>query len=169
MLVRLARAGDAERLATIHVEAWKSAYRGQVPDPHLDALSVAARLDLWRTLVSDRSPSQTTFVLVEDDQPIGFAYCITQGEAVDDQLTGEIASMYVDPSRWRRGGGRLLMAAAVDWFRAKGCGATLLWVLDTNAGPRRFYEAMGWTADGAQQGIELGGRELVEVRYSLGL
>ena len=100
---------------------------------------------------------------------MGLAYCTTQGDAVDDELTGEIASMYVDPSMWRRGGGRLLMAAAVDSFRTKGCGAALLSVLDTNTGPRRFYEAMGWTADGAQQGIELGGQELVEVRYRLEL
>ncbi len=168
-IVRVARSSDAERLATIHVEAWKSAYRGQVPDPYLDALSVPARLDRWRTLLSDSSPRQAMLVLVEEEQPIGFAYCTTQGDAVDDELTGEIASMYVDPSMWRRGGGRRLMAAAVDWFRAKGCRAALLWVLDTNAGPRRFYEAMGWTADGAQKGIELGGQELVEVRYRLGL
>jgi GNAT superfamily N-acetyltransferase len=169
MFVRLARAGDAERLATIHVEAWKSAYRGQVPDQYLDALSGAGKLDPWRTLLSDSSPSQATLVLVEDERPIGFAHCTTQWHAVDDELTGEIASMCVDPSIWRRGGGRLLMAAAVDWSRAKGCGSALLWVLDTNTGPRRFYEAMGWTADGAQQGIDLGGRELVEVRYRLGL
>jgi GNAT superfamily N-acetyltransferase len=167
MFVRRARSGDAERLAAIHVEAWKSAYRGQVPDPHLDALSV--RLELWRTLVSESLPSQATLVLVEDEQPIGFAHCTMQGDAVEDELTGEVASMYIEPSMWRRGGGRLLMAAAVDWFRAKGCGEALLWVLDTNTGPRRFYEAMGWTLDGAQQGIELGGKELVEVRYRFGL
>jgi hypothetical protein len=64
MFVRRARASDAERLAAIHVEAWKYAYRGQVPDPHLDALSV--RPERWRTLVSDSSPSQATLVLVED-------------------------------------------------------------------------------------------------------
>jgi hypothetical protein len=33
----------------------------------------------------------------------------------------------------------------------------LLWVLDTHAGPRRCYEAIGWTIDGAQQAIELAG------------
>jgi hypothetical protein len=33
----------------------------------------------------------------------------------------------------------------------------LLWVLDTHAGPRRWYEAIGWTIDGAQQAIELAG------------
>ena len=169
MFVRLARARDAERLATIHVEAWKSAYRDQVPDPYLDALSVPARLDMWRALVSDSSPSQATLVLVEDEQPIGFAHCTSQGDAVDDGLIGEVASMYIDPSMLRRGGGRLLMAAAVDWFRANGCGEALLWVLDTNAGPRHFYEAMGWRADGSQQGIELGGKELVEIRYRFGL
>lgn len=168
MFVRLARAGDAERLATIHVEAWKSAYRGQVPDPYLDALSV--RLDRWRALVSDSSPEKATLVLVEDKHAVGFAYCTVDGDAlVGDELTGEIASMYVVPSMWRRGGGRLLMAAAVDWFKARGCGAALLWVLDTNAGPRRFYEALGWAADGAEQGIELGGKDLIEVRYRLGL
>jgi GNAT superfamily N-acetyltransferase len=167
MFVRRARAGDAERLAAIHVEAWKYAYRGQVPDPYLDALTV--RSERWRTLVSDSSPSQATLVLVEDQQPIGFVHCTTQGDVVEDELIGEVASMYIEPSMWRRGGGCLLMGAAVAWFRAKGCGEALLWVLDTNAGPRRFYEAMGWTVDGAQQAIELGGKELVEVRYGFGL
>lgn len=167
MFVRLATTTDADRLAAIHVDAWKSAYRGQVPDPYLDALIV--RLDRWQALVSDSSAGKATLVVVDNEQPIGFAYCTVGGKAVvDDEVTGELASMYVDPSMWRRGGGRLLTAAAVDWFRAKGCRAAVLWVLETNAGPRRFYEAMGWAADGAEQVIELGGSELVEVRYRLG-
>jgi GNAT superfamily N-acetyltransferase len=118
MFVRHAGADDAERLAAIHVESWKSAYRGQVPDPYLDALS--ARVDLWRELVSDRRPSRAVLVLVDRAEPIGFAYCTTQADAADDELIGEVASMYVEPSMWRRGGGRLLIAAAVDWFRAMG-------------------------------------------------
>ena len=49
----------------LHVEAWRSAYRGQVPDEYLDALTVQGRLDLWRTLLADTTASTVTLVLVE--------------------------------------------------------------------------------------------------------
>ena len=57
------------------------------------------------------------------------------------------------------------MAAAIEWFRTMACREATLWVLDTNSGPRRFYEALGWRADGSRKPIAIGGRTLQEVRY----
>ena len=57
------------------------------------------------------------------------------------------------------------MAAAIEWFTTMACREATLWVLDTNAGPRRFYEALGWTTDGTRKPVEIGGRTLIEVRY----
>ena len=57
------------------------------------------------------------------------------------------------------------LAAAIEWFTTMACRDATLWVLDTNAGPRRFYEALGWTTDGTRKPVEIGGRTLTEVRY----
>ena len=167
MFIRSATPDDAERLASIHVEAWRSAYRGQMPDAYLDALSVQDRVDVWRRLLADTTASIAILVLVDGEQPIGFAYCTAQRTEPAGDLTGELASMYVDPPSWRRGGGRLLTAAAIEWFTTMACRDATLWVLETNTGPRRFYEALGWKRDGSRKPIELGGRDLVEVRYRL--
>ena len=46
-----------------------------------------------------------------------------------------------------------------------GFSAATLWVLETNARARRFYESAGWAADGATKTDRRGDIELREVRY----
>jgi hypothetical protein len=43
MQVRKANIADAKRIAQIHVETWRAAYRGQMPDAILNALDVNRR------------------------------------------------------------------------------------------------------------------------------
>ena len=76
MFIRFATPDDAERLASVHVETWKSAYRGQVPDAYLDALSVQDRPGVWHELLADTTGGSTVvLVLVDGDLPVGFAHC----------------------------------------------------------------------------------------------
>jgi RimJ/RimL family protein N-acetyltransferase len=46
-----------------------------------------------------------------------------------------------------------------------GFAETVLWVLPANARARRFYEAAGWVADGAERTSEVFGVTVPEVRY----
>ena len=57
------------------------------------------------------------------------------------------------------------MARAERLLTDAGFTEALLWVLEDNARARRFYEATGWEVDGRVKTVEIGGRELVEVRY----
>jgi RimJ/RimL family protein N-acetyltransferase len=41
----------------------------------------------------------------------------------------------------------------------------VLWVLPGNRRARRFYEAAGWVADGAERSAEVQGVVVPEVRY----
>jgi hypothetical protein len=41
-----------------------------------------------------------------------------------------------------------------------------LWVLDTNARAREFYERHGWSLDGRTMQQEIGGATATEVRYT---
>ena len=78
--------------------------------------------------------------------------------------------LYVDPAFWGRGVGRALMLQALAGF---GYLQATLWVLDSNARARRFYEAGGWQPDNSTRTARMGvsfdehaaGVEIVEVRY----
>jgi hypothetical protein len=57
------------------------------------------------------------------------------------------------------------MAAAAGELAAAGFASATLWVLDSNARARRFYELAGWTADGSSKQADVAGATVTEVRY----
>jgi hypothetical protein len=48
---------------------------------------------------------------------------------------------------------------------AAGVSVATLWVLGSNEGARRFYDALGWAPDGATKDDDREGFTLHEVRY----
>ena len=96
---------------------------------------------------------------------VGF---VTFGPSEDepaDPEVGQVYAIYVDSGYWDRGYGRDLFAAAVRGLTAADFGAATLWVLESNARARRFYESAGWAADGATKTERRGDVELREIRY----
>src|SRR4051812_34585931 len=72
--IRDARIDDARAIATVHVDSWRSGYRGIVPDDFLDALSVDRRMEFWRKVMA--SATDRSVLLVACDAVgsiIGFA------------------------------------------------------------------------------------------------
>ena len=166
MTVRPARLGDEQAIAEVHVRTWQVAYRGQVPDEFLDELSIAPRIAVWRSVLADpQPPANQAFVLEEDQRVVGFAHVMPSRDNDAGADAGELTAIYVDPQRWRAGGGRLLLDHAMTALRAAGFSVATLWVLGTNDGPRRFYEALGWVPDGAAKDEQREGFTLHEVRY----
>ena len=167
MRVRDAVAGDAASLARVHVDGWRAAYRGQIPDAYLDGLDVAEREIAWcRQLGAvDRDPARCTIVAEDGGRVVGFAGV---GPAEDDDASpaaGEVYAIYVSPDRLREGIGRALLARAEQALRDRGYEVATLWVLATNAGAMAFYESVGWEPDGARTNQVIGGLSLPSVRY----
>jgi RimJ/RimL family protein N-acetyltransferase len=79
--------------------------------------------------------------------------------------TGEIHSIYLAPEAWGRGLGTVLLAAATDDLRSRDFAPLVLWVIEANAGARRFYDRAGWRPDGARQPIDFDGILVDEIRY----
>jgi hypothetical protein len=50
--IRPAAVHDARAIAEVHVESWKSTYRGIFPDDLLNGLSVEKRESSWRDLLA---------------------------------------------------------------------------------------------------------------------
>jgi L-amino acid N-acyltransferase YncA len=105
-------------------------------------------------------------VLEEDEAVVGFCHFSPTRDDDAARATGEVTSIYLLPSHWRRGGGSRLLARAVEALTAAGFRRATLWVLDGNCRARRFYERHGWHADGSIKVDDRGTFHLRELRYA---
>jgi ribosomal protein S18 acetylase RimI-like enzyme len=161
--LRRATGADATAVAAMHIHAWQVAYRGIVPDAHLDGLDVATRAARYDFDAAGPGGFET-WIAMDGDDVVGF---VTVAPSRDDDLPGlgEVCAVYVAPERWRSGAGSALLAQAESLLGDAGFNEAHLWVLEDNTRARRFYERAGWAPDGARKIAEIGGRPLAEVRY----
>lgn len=170
IVVRAPVVADADDVGRVHIRAWQVGYRGQMPDDYLDGLSILDRQAVWRQRLTDGLVDNVMFVA---EDPIDGHVCGWVGvgairrEATADcpPSTGELWALNLEPEAWGRGIATALMLAAVDELAAQGYGWAILWVLDTNARGRRFYEREGWSPDGAVKIDVERGFALRELRY----
>lgn len=163
-MVREARVSDARRIAEIHTDAWRCAYRGMLPDRVLDSLSVERGERNWEAKLTDGTDE--VLVVEREGRVIGFAAFGPSRDDDADDRTGEIYAIYLKPEEWRAGYGSALAKAAMTSLHERGFSEVTLWVLGANQGARRFYEAMRFEADGATKvDTRSDGTQLHEVRY----
>jgi ribosomal protein S18 acetylase RimI-like enzyme len=164
--IRPARISDAPGIALVHVRSWQGAYRGLLPQQFLDAFDPAQRAGFWERILAAAQERSGVVVADGGESLLGFAcFGPARDEDADPGRTGEILAIYLLPDVWGQGWGRQLMAAAVTGLAGAGFSQAVLWVLDTNERARRFYQAAGWSRDGAAKPDTIGGTEVTEVRY----
>jgi GNAT superfamily N-acetyltransferase len=96
-------------------------------------------------------PDLTLLMAEEDGEVRGYAGC---GASRDDDTgpeVGEVRSLFVASASWRSGVGKALMAAALDDLRERGCTEATVWSFAANDRANAFYEAQGFTRDGAER------------------
>jgi len=168
MNIRLATPDDADALARAHIDSWRSAYRGLVPDSHLAKLDYAKRAEHFSTALTEHS--EETYLAEENGEVLGF---LTVGECRDADVnrreTGEIWGIYLAPAHWRKGVGRALCQYGERLLKSRGHTEAALWVFRANEQATRFYEAMGFRADGASKTLNPGvALEAIRYRRQLG-
>jgi ribosomal protein S18 acetylase RimI-like enzyme len=169
--IRRAFPSDVRAVADLHVRAWQWAYRGQLPDALLDGLATEPREWWWGRVVSGDlgSAGHRLWVAERRRRLVGF---VALGPTMDPgapRTVGEVYAMYVEPDAVGTGVGRELLTHAVAELRLVDFVSATLWVLETNARARRFYEAAGWASDGARKEERAQDAVLREVRYRLDL
>ena len=60
--IRRARTGDAEAIARTRIDGWRQSYKGLVPQPSLDAMSVEASAPLWQRVLAAPGDRASVFV-----------------------------------------------------------------------------------------------------------
>ena len=74
-------------------------------------------------------------------------------------------SLYVRPADFHKGYGRALLEFVTARLRENGFSEQYLWVLEENRRARAFYEAMGFYANGEKIMQNIGGKDLIEIKY----
>jgi GNAT superfamily N-acetyltransferase len=162
MIIRPATIDDAEAIAHVHVEAWRTAYRRIVPEEYLDRLSKEDRKNRWVTSLGDRSSKGFTFVAESDGEIVAFAGAGPERKN-DPDYAGELYAIYLLDTFQRQGIGTALLRTVMTRLAELGMQSMKVWVLRDNPA-RAFYERHGGVLVG-EDTIRIADREMSEVAY----
>ncbi|MBU5425553.1 GNAT family N-acetyltransferase [Tissierella pigra] len=161
--IRRAVIDDAESLANIIVESWKSAYSSIIPaDEMVKFLDKQRRQQQFEKLIQDR---QIILIGICRGTPCGLIFANKDN---DEQLEecGSIYSMYFLEEYWGKGLAVKLMNKAISILKDEGCRRILLWVYEENERAIGFYERYGFIFDGTKKHSQFSNKP-IELRYIL--
>jgi ribosomal protein S18 acetylase RimI-like enzyme len=155
--VRRAALSDAPGIAHVHVEAWREAYAGRIPDEFLASLDVDRRSRMWTALLTKGQTD--AFVAERDGAVVGWATA-GAGRDVDAPVDCELEGLYVLSEVYGSGVGQQLLDAAI------GDAAAYLWVMDGNGRAEAFYRRNRFARDGTTKHETIGGAALPVIRMT---
>lgn len=160
-VVRPAEVDDARAIAQVHVAAWRSTYRGLLPDDFLGSLEEAGYEERWKRTL--RESADRVYVAEDRDTVVGFASGGRE-RAGETGYAGELYAIYVVLEAQGRGHGRRLVRAVAGGLAEMSLADMIVWVLRDNRKARDFYERLGGVFVRAQP-ITIGSALLQEVSY----
>ncbi|VEP12978.1 Uncharacterized N-acetyltransferase YuaI [Hyella patelloides LEGE 07179] len=164
MIVREATNSDIPAIAKVHVDSWRTTYRGIVSDEYLENLSYKKREKIWYQIFND-APQNNSFIYVAEDEShhvVGFA---DGGLERTGNLIyrGELNAIYILKSHQKQGMGRKLVQKVAQRLGQMEIRSMLVWVLADNPA-HRFYELLGGQKV-LEKEIERGSNKLTEIAY----
>lgn len=150
MIVRPATNDDLDAVAALHVQSWRSTYRGILPDDFLDGPVEDDRISHWQELMDGAGSGRAILVAEADDGLAGFVAVAPSNEHGADAY---IEHLHVRPERKGAGIGRRLLGEAAERMVAQGHVSAYLLVYSDNRQAIHFYERLGGvtTSDGTEE------------------
>lgn len=165
ILIREASVEDAEAISSIGVASWSVAYHGIIPDEYLNSLSIEKK---EKFIARSLTVPNNHFIIADiDGQPAGMACFYPLCSEITVKDAWELEALYILPQYWRKGIGHALIQHIFEYMRVRKALICNLWVLADNYRARSFYEHVGLSSTGIERNIEIGGKDLTEVRYSI--
>lgn len=177
--IRTATLADAEAIATVHIAAWRAAYKSIVPQTHLDNLCFDDRVKLWQRILSEPEPhagvlvAETPNPTTQTPSPttiLGFASfgpaAAETPSASNDTAakTAELRAIYIAPQHWGKGIGKRLWEWLEQNFLTAEMEYVVVRVFAGNQSARGFYRAVGFGEERDGGMTEVGGKKLGVLR-----
>jgi ribosomal protein S18 acetylase RimI-like enzyme len=179
--VRPATLSDAQRMAEIHVAAWRTAYLEVMDQAFLAGLNVTDRREMWERALTSRGEGSylagqldnvvrgfCVFGPARDTELAGVA-CNGQ-ELGEGDTVGELVALNVEPAYWGRGVGYCLARNALAELAYANYSAVYLWVVESNVRAISLYERLGFLHSGvSKQDSSHSGHPITEIRFDVRL
>ncbi|MGG0791620.1 GNAT family N-acetyltransferase [Peribacillus simplex] len=141
MIIREATVADAEGIAKVHVDCWRTTYKDIISEKFLKNLSYEQRTKLWVNNISKEDNS--VFVVENEDRRIvGFADGSSVKSGEYPGYDGDVTSIYILKELQGLGIGKKLMKSLFAEFKSLNFHSAIVKVLEKNSSCH-FYEAMG--------------------------
>ncbi|WP_306421198.1 GNAT family N-acetyltransferase [Robertmurraya sp. DFI.2.37] len=140
MIIREAALSDAEGIAKVHVDSWRTTYKGIVSDVFLEQLSYKKRTKSWIENIQ-RLDNYVVVAENDDGQIVGFA----DGGKRESNLiehSGDLTAIYILEEYQGKGIGKKLVGKLSEHFKKLGYKKIFVEVLEDNKS-RLFYEKLG--------------------------
>ena len=140
--IRKATVEDAAEIANVHINSWREAYKGLLPQDFLDerALNFKNRYELWKRVTG------------------------TNGRDEDKKDWCEVWCIYLLEKYHGKKIGFNLLKQYFDIHSDKGFSKGYFWVLDNNP-TIKFYEKVGGRYDGRGKEGEISGQKVKELMF----
>lgn len=146
--IRHATESDAEGIAFVQVNSWKTSYVGIIDQDYLENISYEKRLSVWKEIL--QSENARELVVLLEKQIIGFAsFGLIRSESRleffedPEAKIGEIYAIYLLEEHKRKGLGKALFKQCRRWFNQEGLKSFVVWALADNVHAKHFYEKQG--------------------------
>lgn len=150
--IRAATLADVRGIARVHVDSWRSTYRGMLADEYIDSITYESREQLWARIIESNGGNRQGFLFAacDGEEIVGF---VSGGRSRgnDAGFEGEVTGLYILEQYQKMGIGRRLMDTAVNWLLNAGMTSMVVWVLNKNENAVSFYEHLGGKPIGTQQ------------------
>ena len=160
--IREATHSDVPAMSRVHVDTWRTTYRGIVPAKYLENLSYERREKGWYQILNRRDSNFTYIAQDKSGEIVGFASAGVERTG-DPVYKGELMAIYIRQSHQRKGLGCRLVQVVVERLAQLDMNSILVWVLADNPACQ-FYAALGGKLVYEKE-IMVGEKPLIEVAY----
>ncbi|MBT4791093.1 MAG: GNAT family N-acetyltransferase [Halobacteriovoraceae bacterium] len=162
--IRAATIEDAAEIANVHINSWREAYKGLLPQDFLDKrpLYFKNRYELWKRVTADEN--QVTFVAQSNDNGVVGFINGTNARDADFKDYCEVWSFYLLQDYHKQGIGYNLLYTYFLEHKVKGYSKAYLWVLDKNP-TIKFYERTGAKLGEQVKHVDIAGIKSKELCY----
>jgi GNAT superfamily N-acetyltransferase len=161
--LRAARVKDAEEIASVQWESWRTAYLGLLPHEILTGFADNQGARFWQRVISGRRDGGSVQIAEYDGEIVGFISAgPIRGRLANFQ--GEFYALYVLPEAQGCGVGTALISHAAKALVRERCMNATVWVLEGNHMGRRFYERLGGEPLGVAKALSYRGKLYPAVR-----
>jgi len=140
--IRKAKISDLNGIIRVHIETWKTAYKGVVPDEYIRGFAVRTRNKGWQKRLKN-SIEENLFFVAENNKSeiVGFAIGGLE-RSKNPNYKGELMSIYILKEYQRQGIGKALTGKIAGELMKMNINTMLVWVLENNP-YRAFYDILG--------------------------